>query len=136
MPELAGKLAQYVAVMAASCLEGQIGLAVSSHSQQTVCYRVLHFLHSHRIAVIGHQCCNLSGRNLCLLSKPVIAHDQTWQQCQQPPKTPKRGLRSPTGPVATCYKAKQLLGLFNFCNLICVKRNLVAVYRSYGFLLG
>lgn len=37
MPELVEKSAQCMAVVAASCLEGQIGLAASSHSQHTVC---------------------------------------------------------------------------------------------------
>ena len=75
-PELAGKSAQCMSAVAASCLEGQIGLAASSHSQHTACCRVLHFLHSHRTAEIARRCCNSSGRNRCLsyqsLTLPTI----------------------------------------------------------------
>lgn len=75
-PELAGKSAQCMSAVAASCLEGQIGLAASSHSQHTACRGVLHLLHSHRTAEIARRCCNSSGRNCCLsyqsLTLPTI----------------------------------------------------------------
>lgn len=129
-----------MAVVAASCLKGQINLAAGDRSQHPVCYKVLHFLRNQRTAVIGHQCCSLSGRNPCLsYQSPTL---QTIKRCSgvssssSSPKPPNTAESSKLALLLRITRPRHCWGFFIFCILMYVKSNLVALYWSCGFLLG